>query len=168
VAIRPRTLKSWGEVKDMDHVWVAHAFDVSDPLRFLAALDRLMTSPTGRKFPGQMYLSAVVAAGVSPVSHVISVGYDSEAEMDAWFAVRDPSSDWAAYIAASESVSEYLGASMARDLKSWGPATLAELTGRSVDPQALHLLVEARPRATPERRCPAEAGHLPGRAGRRG
>jgi len=125
-----RNVKSWGVINETDHVWMAHAFAVSDPPRFLAALDRLMASSTGKKFPGQVYLSAVVAGGLSPVSHVISVGYDSEVEMDAWREVRDPSADWAAYLAASQGVSDYLGASMARDLKTWGPATLAEIVAR--------------------------------------
>lgn len=122
-----QTLKHWGDINDTDHVWMAYAFDVSDPNGFLAAIDAFMASATGKKFPGQVYLSAVVAGGLSPVTHVISVGYDSEAEMAAWHAVRDPSADWAAYQRASRPTSEYLGASLARDLKSWGPATLPGL-----------------------------------------
>lgn len=73
------------------------------------------------------YLSAVVAGGMSPVTHVISVGYDSEAEMDAWLEVRNASDDWAAYVAASEPLGEYLGASLFRDLKSWGSASLESI-----------------------------------------
>jgi hypothetical protein len=122
-----RTVKHWGDINDTDHVWMAHAFDVSDPARFLAAVDAFMASATGKKFPGQVYLSAVVAGGMSPVSHVISVGYDSEAEMETWTAVRDASADWAAYQKASEPTSEHLGATLARDLKTWGTATLPQL-----------------------------------------
>lgn len=55
-----RTMKNWGEIVDTDHVWMAHAFRVRDPAGFVAALDKLMGSPTGKKFPGQAYLSAVV------------------------------------------------------------------------------------------------------------
>jgi hypothetical protein len=122
-----RTLKHWGDINDTDHVWLAHAFDVSDAAGLVAAIDAFMASPTGKKFPGQVYLSAVVAGGMSPVSHVISVGHDSEAEMEAWLAVRDASADWAAYQKASEPTSEYLGATLARDLESWGTATLPQL-----------------------------------------
>jgi hypothetical protein len=61
------------------------------------------------------------------VTHVISVGYASEAEMEAWEEMRDASADWAAYLAASEPTGDYLGASLARDLKIWGPASLKDL-----------------------------------------
>jgi len=122
-----QVLKHWGDINDTDHVWMVYAFDVSDPAAFLAAVDTFMASTTGQKSPGQVYLSAVVAGGISPVTHVISVGYDSEAEMAAWHAVRNASADWAAYQKASRPTSEFLGASLARDLKSWGPATLPQL-----------------------------------------
>jgi hypothetical protein len=123
-----RTLKQWGDIVDTDHVWMAHAFQVEDPPAFVAALDALMASPTGKKFPGQVYLSEVVAGGISPVTHVISVGYDSEAEMDSWAKVRDASSDWSTYLTASRKSATYLGGSLARDVKSWGAATLKDLT----------------------------------------
>lgn len=122
-----QVVKHWGEVNDTDHVWIVYAFDVSDPAAFLAALDAFMASATGKKSPGQVYLSAVVAGGVSPVSHVISVGYASEAEMAAWQEVRNASADWSAFQKASAPAGEFLGASLARDLKSWGPATLQQL-----------------------------------------
>ncbi len=122
-----RTVKNWGDLADTDHVWMAHPFEATDPPAFLAALDALMTSGTGKSFPGQVYLSEVVAGGLSPVTHVISVGYASEAEMESWAATRDASSDWSDYLAKSRKSAKYLGAIMARDLKSWGPATLKEL-----------------------------------------
>jgi hypothetical protein len=123
-----RTLKQWGDIVDTDHVWMGHAFQVEDPAAFVAALDALMASPTGEKFPGQVYLSEVVAGGISPVTHVISAGYDSEAEMDSWTKVRDASADWSTYLTASRKSASYLGGSLARDVKSWGAATLKELT----------------------------------------
>ena len=125
-----RTVKSWGEIVDTDHVWMGHAFQVSDGSAFLAALDKLMASPTGKKFPGQVYLSVVVAGGITPVTHLISVGYASEAEMETWTATRDTSADWDAYLKASRKVAEYLGGNLSRDLKWWGPATLSDLAGK--------------------------------------
>ena len=125
-----RTVKSWGEIVDTDHVWMGHAFKVTDEPAFLAALNALMASPTGKKFPGQVYLSAVVAGGITPVTHLISVGFASEAEMETWNATRDASADWAAYLKASRKAAEYLGGNLSRDLKSWGPATLSELAGK--------------------------------------
>jgi hypothetical protein len=125
-----RVVKSWGEFAETAHVWMGHAFHVTDPQAFRAALDKLMASPTGKKFPGQVYLSEVVAGGITPVTHLISVGYQSEAEMAAWTATRDASAEWAAYLKASRTAAEYLGANLSRDLKSWGPATLSALAGQ--------------------------------------
>jgi hypothetical protein len=124
-----RTLKSWGEIVDTDHVWMGHAFKVNEAQAFLAAIDKFLASPTGKKFPGQVYLSVVVAGGITPVTHVISVGYDSEAEMEAWTTTRDASADWATFQKESRKAAEYLGGSLARELKSWGPATLSSLSG---------------------------------------
>lgn len=84
-----QTVKRWGDIDDTDRVWMLHAFDVSDAAGFVAELDALMASETGNQFPGQVYLSAVVAGGMSPVTHVISVGYDSELEMAGCHATRD-------------------------------------------------------------------------------
>jgi hypothetical protein len=123
-----QTMKSWGDVQDSDTVWMTHAFDVRDPAAFLAALEKFRASPTGQKFQGQVHLSAVVAGGISPVSHVISVGYASEAEMEAWANTRMPSKDWADYIDAAQKAGEYLGGSLGRNLKTWGPAPLSDLT----------------------------------------
>jgi hypothetical protein len=119
-----KTLKSWGDLADSDRVWAGYAFKVNDPAAFLAALEKFMASETGKKFPGQVYLSGVVAGGLSPVTHMISVGFASETEMDAWDDARSPSADWATYLGEVRKVSEYLGNELARDLKSWGPATL--------------------------------------------
>lgn len=123
-----RTMKRWGDIVDTDHVWIAHMFQVSDASAFLAALDALMASPTGKTFPGQVYLSEVVAAGSTPLTHVISVGYASEAEMDDWTTKLNASKDWSTYLDASRNAADYLGASLARDVKTWGPATLKEVS----------------------------------------
>ena len=124
-----RSAKTWGELVDTDHVWMGYAFHVTDPAAFVASLNKLMASPTGKKFPGQVYLSAVVAGGISPVTHLISVGFASQAEMETWDATRDASADWATYIKESRKAAEFLGANLSQDLKSWGPATLSSLAG---------------------------------------
>lgn len=123
-----QTVKRWGDINDTDRVWMVHAFDVTEPAGFVEAVDALMASETGKKFPGQIYLSGVVAGGMSPVTHVISVGYDSESEMADWLALRDASADWATYQRASRPTAEHLGSSLARDIKTWGGATLADLS----------------------------------------
>ncbi len=124
-----RTMKSWGKIDDKDHVWMAYAFRARDPAAFLAAIELFMASPTGKKFPGQVYLSSVVAGGLSPVTHVISVGFESEAEMDEWQEKRNATADWADYLKASGPAADFLGANLARDIKIWGPASLEDLAG---------------------------------------
>jgi hypothetical protein len=123
-----RTLKSWGDVADTDHVWVAFAFTVRDPMAFVAAIDKFMASETGKRFPGQVHLSGVVAGGLNPVTHTVSVGYVSEAEMEAWADSLLGNADWAAYLEVSRGVADMLGANLVRDLKAWGPASLKDLT----------------------------------------
>jgi hypothetical protein len=122
-----RTVKSWGKIEDTDVVWAAYAFTVSDPAKFAGALDTFMKSAKGQAFMGQVHLSEVVAGGLSPVSHVISVGFASEAEMEAWNASLEGNADWNTYFAAAQASSEYLGANLARDMKAWGPASLKDL-----------------------------------------
>ena len=122
-----RTLMSWGDKDEADSVWMTHAFQVRDPAAFADAIQRFMRTRTGRSFPGQVYLSAVVAGG-GPASHVISVGYASEAEMAEWLEKRDGSTAWGAYMRRSRKAADYLGGSLAREVKTWGDATLAELT----------------------------------------
>ena len=129
-SVRYRVLKSWSDVNNTDGVWMTHAFNVSDAAKFVAAIDKLMASALGQKFPGQVHLSATVAGGGGPggtVSHVITVGYASEAEMAQWLAMRDGSPDWAAYQEASGPASNYLGGALSRQVKAWGPATLPDI-----------------------------------------
>lgn len=125
-----RTMKTWGKVSDRDRVWMVHSFQVGDPAGFLAAIEAFMASSTGKKFPGQVHLSSVVAGGISPVTHVISVGYETEAEMDKWLDMRDASDDWRTYIQASNPTADFLGSAMSRTVKEWGPASLEELTAQ--------------------------------------
>jgi hypothetical protein len=121
------TLKSWGEFADDDQVWMSYSMAVSDPAAFLAALDKFMNSETGKKFPGQVHLSAVLAAGMTPATHVISVAYASEAEMETWGDVAMASADWAAYLRAIGGISERLGVMMSRNVKSWGALSAKDL-----------------------------------------
>ena len=122
-----RTLKSWGEVVDTDHVWMSYVFAVSDPPAVLAALDKLMASETGKKFPGQVHLEGVVAGGINSVTHSIVVGYASEAEMETWVDSLAGNADWAAYLEALRASAQLLGANMIRDVKAWGSVSLGDL-----------------------------------------
>jgi hypothetical protein len=123
-----RTLKSWGEVVDTDHLWMSYSFAVGDPAALLAELEKFMASETGKKFPGQVHLAVVVAGGINPVSHTINVGYASEAEMETWGDSLVGNADWAAYLEASGPSAQLLGASMIRDVKAWGSVSLKDLS----------------------------------------
>jgi hypothetical protein len=122
-----RTQQRWGEISDDDVIWRLHNFNVRDPAAFAAALDTFLNSKTGKKFPGQVFLSSVVAGGISPVSHVISVGQVSEAAIEEWETSLRGNADWATYLETSQNAAEYLGNNMVRTLKTWG-APLDEVT----------------------------------------
>lgn len=125
---RVSIMKSWGDVNDTDTVWVAHYFTVTDPAAFVAALETFQKSPIGVKFPGQGHLGAMSLGGISPVTHVISLGYASIAEMEAYndMAAKDP--EWTKFLAAARPASEHLGADLSRTLKQWGTASMKSLT----------------------------------------
>ena len=127
---RTSTLKSWGDINDTDTVWNAHYFNVTDPAAFAAALDAWMNSPMGKKAPGQVHLSAMSAGGVGPVNvtHVISVGYASIAEMETYSDATRTDPDWLKLLAAIRPVSTHLGADLSRTLKQWGSASMKSLT----------------------------------------
>jgi len=122
-----RTVQRWGEVSDDDVVWRLHMFAVEDPAAFATALDAFMSSETGKQFPGQVFLSAVVAAGQTSVSHVISVGQASEAAIEAWEGTLAGNADWATYQGSSRAAADYLGNNLVRTVKGWG-GTLDEVT----------------------------------------
>jgi hypothetical protein len=122
-----RTQQRWGEISDDDVIWRLHNFNVRDPAAFAAALDTFLKSKTGKKFPGQVFLSSVVAGGISPVSHVISVGQVSEAAIEEWETNLRGNADWATYLETSQNAAEYLGNNMVRTVKTWG-APLDEVT----------------------------------------
>ena len=88
----------------------------------MAAIDTLLASDTGKKFPGQVHLSAVAAAGITSATHLISVGYESEAEAEVWNETMIPTKDWATYQKASEKNSTLSGAFMIRAIKTWANA----------------------------------------------
>jgi hypothetical protein len=124
-----RTQKRWGNITDTDEVWQAHAFNVRDPAAFTAALDAFMATPTGKKFSGQVFLSSVVAGGLSPVTHVVSVGFASDAARESWQDTLQGNADFETYLAASRKASDYLGNNLVRTVKTWG-APLDDVTAK--------------------------------------
>ncbi len=127
---RGTQIKSWGEVVNTDVVWVDYFFSVSDPARMVAVMDHFMNSPTGKNSPGQVHLAAINMGGMDGPSHVVSVGFASEAEMESWSDTLQGNADWQAQLQALSTVSEYRGANLLRDVKSWGQASLKDVTSR--------------------------------------
>ena len=81
------TLMGWGTVSNKDTVWEAIRVNVSDPASVVAAFNALMASESAEDFPGEVWLSAISygnAADGGVATHVITVGYESMAEMEAW------------------------------------------------------------------------------------
>ena len=119
---RMRFVKEWGESGPEDAFWEIHAFTVADTAAFTAALDTFLASKTGRAFPGSVVLSAVEAAGATPITHLVSVGFESEAESEGFGDALPASEDWQTYQAAIAAVSRFAGTYLIRTVKSWGPA----------------------------------------------
>jgi hypothetical protein len=118
--VRYKLLKSWGTADDATTVWQGHMIKASNPAAVVAAMDKWFASAKGKQFPGEAYLSAPVAAGLSPVTHFISVGYKSEAEMEAWTDGEEGDPDYAAFIKEVSSAADYLGGTLSREVKEWG------------------------------------------------
>ena len=121
---RSSIVRSWGDPADTDIVWLALASEVTDVAAFNAALDKWLASPMGKKSPGQGYLLSVVAGGRDSPTHVGLLGYASFAEMETFRDGLSADADYQAFQAALAKASRRMGATLSRDVKSWGPATL--------------------------------------------
>jgi hypothetical protein len=117
-----------GERTDSDVVWFNHYVTVSEPAVLLSAMRNYNQSATGQAAPSQVHLSAVVAGGPGSPSHIISVGWASEAEWEGEVQRTAGNPQWNALIRTMRAVAEYHGATMQRDIKSWGKASVEEIT----------------------------------------
>lgn len=113
-------VKNWGEVDPADSVWMHHMVTASDAAAVVAAFDRWMNSPTGKKSPAQVDLSSVVAGGMGSPSHVVSIGYASQAEAEKCQDSLAGNQDYQTFLAAVQQVAEYHGANLAIRVKTWG------------------------------------------------
>ena len=87
-----------------------------------------MASETGKKFPGQVHLQRCPGGGHQPVSDLVSIGYASVAEMEAWTLFPMGNADCAACIeAARYPAAKPLGASLGRTVTTWGSGRPADL-----------------------------------------
>ncbi len=125
---RLSTVKSWGDINDTDMIWNAHYFTVTDLPTFIAALDAWYASPTGKKSPAQAHLASLSAGGLTPVTHVLSIGYASIAEMESFLDSTANDADRAKLLADLRKVSTHVGADLSRTMKTWGNASMKSLT----------------------------------------
>ncbi|MHA7871251.1 MAG: hypothetical protein ACX939_02770 [Hyphococcus sp.] len=120
---RFRTLKAWGTPNPETKIWHGHMIRTDNPAAVVAALDGWFSSSKGSQFPGEAYLSTPIAAGMSKPTHLISVGFESEAAMEAWTDSLYDDSDYQAFITEISGVTDYLGANLSSVVKAWLPAT---------------------------------------------
>jgi hypothetical protein len=113
-------VKSWGKESDKDVFWEIYAYSVTDASAFSGALDTFLATEAGKGFPGQVRLSTVAASGLSQVTHLLSVGYESEAESEGWGDPMANNPDFASYQEASRRVSTLAGSFMIRTIQTWG------------------------------------------------
>ena len=75
---------SYGTASNNDYVWLIHqlTIDPADTQRLIKAFEQVDKDIEGQ-FPGQFGLSAV-AFGQDDVTHLLTVGYESVAEMESW------------------------------------------------------------------------------------
>jgi hypothetical protein len=124
---RMRTIGSWGDISDTDAVWESFACTVKDEAAFVAAHDRFFASETGKKGPAQVHVAAVAAAGGAPYTHVIDVGWASEAEMEAWREANASNADWLAYVDAASAAATCGDPTLSRVLSAGGASMKAAL-----------------------------------------
>ena len=113
-----------GDRSDDDVIWRNHYFTVREPQAMMAAMQAYTQSPGGQAQPSQVHLSFVVAGGAGGPSHIVSVGYASEAEMEASIVAQAQDPAWQALVRTLGAVAVYHGATLQRDLKAWGPASV--------------------------------------------
>lgn len=128
--VRGAFVRSWGEVDPQDSVWMHHMITARDAPAVVAAMDRWMASPTGKRAPAQLHLSRVVAGGVGSPSHVVSIGYASLSELEAWQDSLVENEDYATFLEAAGAASDYHGANLALRVKAWGEGPAVAAAGR--------------------------------------
>ncbi|MCH8139859.1 MAG: hypothetical protein IH926_13115, partial [Proteobacteria bacterium] len=88
--------------------------------QYVAALDKLMSSPTGQQSPGRLLLQTNVADGDDPSTHTVVPIFASATEREAYFQklIADPA--WAEFQATVEKIARPRSSSRYSVMKSWG------------------------------------------------
>lgn len=120
-------IRRWGTPDEATSVWEGHMLKSSDPFATFNAIDKWMKSAKGKASPAEVYLSAPIAAGVTPMTHIVSVGFKSEADAEAWNDSLETNADWGTFMTEIDASTEYLGATMSREIREWGKP-MAEIT----------------------------------------
>ena len=78
-------IQTYGNPSNDDMYWIIHEFyaEPSDMEQFLKLTQKL-DDETRDSFPGQFGVSQVMFGGSSDVSHLLTVGYSSIAELEGW------------------------------------------------------------------------------------
>ena len=126
--IRGVILKSWGELSDTDTVWINHFFTVNDLPAMMNAMEAYRATATGKSAPGQTHLSQIVAGGLDSPSHIVSIGYASQAEMEKTIDGNIGNPDLQALLTALGQASDYRGATLQVETKAWGNASVEDVT----------------------------------------
>jgi len=110
-------IKAWGDVSNDDRVWQVTRFYTTDPLKVLAAQEKLMADPSVRDFPGQVALHATPwgnrnGANNQFSTHLFAVGFKDVAEMEGWTNYANTQPAWAEYLTSLRDVVTWQGSEL--------------------------------------------------------
>ena len=116
------TVKGWGTVSNKDKVWTTIYLMAKDPMLFMQSMDKMLTSESSQAFPGQIWLSrtAYGNAGYSGTSNlVVSIGYESQTEMEKWNETLYATPAWAEFIKTNEDNSTVVNSELSMIVKTY-------------------------------------------------
>ncbi len=121
-------VKSYGNVDESNSYWLGYAIDVSDAGGFVAALDKLWGSATGKKHPGEAHLLQL-RSGDASVTHFVAVGFENAAEEETWRESLAGNADMEAFQKESTSVANLVSRNIDATVAQWGNFSLKETLG---------------------------------------
>ncbi len=124
---RSTFVRSWGDISDDHDVWIVHTFTARNDPSVVQAMEAWMNSPTGKKFPGEVHLMATIAGGMGAPSHMIAVGFESQAQMEEWNAISGPSADLGRLLSSLNVLTDYHGANLVENIGQWGKSARSVL-----------------------------------------
>tara|TARA_A100001037_G_scaffold297631_1_gene319943 strand:- start:1883 stop:2662 length:780 start_codon:yes stop_codon:yes gene_type:complete len=110
--------KSWGTPSNDDRVWVATRFYTTDAAAVVAALDKLMSDRSMKKFPGNLGISSVSLGnqhGSDMMTHMIFAGYESAEEMENWTDYYTSQPAWGEYLQSLQGVVTWLSTELVQN-----------------------------------------------------